>query len=152
MNSAMNTNRQTFEQTIQINAPLETVDRTITDRLLMHQWLNPALQCNPLGEWSTAVGAKSQFILQVPLIYPALQSVVTERRLGLVVWEFNGFFKGNDRWECIPHQNFTCLINRFEFQIPNPVIAFGFRTFAAQWTHKDMQAQLLRLKQVAESI
>jgi Polyketide cyclase / dehydrase and lipid transport len=148
----MNANSQIFEQAVQINASLEAVDRTITDRPLMHQWLNPALRCDPIGQWSTAVGAKSRFILQIPLIYPALESIVIERRLGLVVWEFNGFFKGNDRWECIPEQGFTRLVNRFEFQIPNPVIAFGFRTFAAQWTRKDMQAQLMRLKQVAESI
>jgi hypothetical protein len=152
MNLAINGNCQIFEQTIQINASLEVVDRTITDRPLMHQWLNPALRCDPIGEWSTAIGAKSRFILQVPLIHPALQSIVIERRLGLVVWEFNGFFKGNDRWECMPDKDFTRLINRFTFQIPNPLIAFGFETFAAQWTRKDMQAQLLRLKQVAELI
>jgi hypothetical protein len=152
MSSVMNAICQIFEQTIQINASLESVDRTITDRRLMHQWLNPALRCDPVGDWSTALGAESRFILQVPLIYPALQSIVIERRLGLVVWEFNGFFKGNDRWECISDPDFIRLVNRFEFQIPNPVIAFGFQTFAAQWTRKDMQAQLLRLKQVAESI
>jgi hypothetical protein len=152
MNLAVNSNSQIFEQTIQINASLEAVDRTITDRQLMHQWLNPALRCDPIGEWNTAIGAKSRFILQVPLINPALESTVIERHLGLVVWEFNGFFKGRDRWECIPEKDFTCLVNRFQFQIPNPVVAFGFKTFAAQWTRKDMQAQLLRLKQVAESI
>lgn len=152
MNLAVNGNSQIFEQTIQINASLEVVDRTITDRQLMHQWLNPALRCDPIGEWSTAIGAKSRFVLQVPLISPALASTVIERRLGLVVWEFNGFFKGNDRWECVPEEDFTRLVNQFEFQIPNPVIALGFKTFAAQWTRKDMQAQLMRLKQVAESI
>lgn len=152
MNLAVNGNSQIFEQTIQINASLEVVDRTITDRQLMHQWLNPALRCDPIGEWSTAIGAKSRFVLQVPLINPALESTVIERHLGLVVWEFNGFFKGRDRWECILEKDFTRLVNRFEFQIPNPVIAFGFKTFAAQWTRKDMQAQLMRLKQVAESI
>lgn len=152
MNLAVNGNSQIFEQMIEIKASLEVVDCTITDRQLMHQWLNPALRCDPIGEWSTAIGAKSRFVLQVPLINPALQSTVIERHLGLVVWEFNGFFKGSDRWECIPEKDFTRLINRFEFQIPNPVIAFGFKTFAAQWTRQDMQAQLMRLKQVAESI
>jgi Polyketide cyclase / dehydrase and lipid transport len=143
---------QIFEHKIQINASLETVDRTITDRRLMHQWLNPALRCDPVGEWSTDVGAKSRFIIQVPLLYPVLESTVIERHLGLVVWSFDGFFKGTDRWECQPAQDQVCLTNRFEFQIPNPTIAFGFNTFAARWTRKDMQAQLIRLKQVAESI
>jgi hypothetical protein len=142
---------QTLEHKIQINASLKTVDRTITDRQLMHQWLNPALRCDPVGEWSTAVGAKSRFIIQVPLFNPVLESIVIERRLGLVVWSFDGFFKGTDRWECSPAKDNICLTNRFEFQIPNPMIAFGFNTFAARWTQKDMQAQLMRLKQIAES-
>ena len=142
---------QILEHKIQINAALETVDRTITDRQLMHQWLNPALRCDPVGEWSTEMGAKSRFIIQVPFLNPVLESTVIERRLGLIVWSFDGFFKGTDRWECLPTADNTCLINRFEFQIPNPIIAFGFNTFAARWTQKDMQAQLLRLKQVAES-
>jgi Polyketide cyclase / dehydrase and lipid transport len=148
----MTTNDSVFEHTIQINAALEAVDRTITDRQLMHQWLNPALRCNPIGEWSTAVGAKSRFVLQVPLLYPALQSTVIERRLGLVVWGFDGFFEGKDRWECIPAADHIRLVNRFEFRIPNPMVAFGFRTFAARWTQADMQAQLIRLKQVAEKL
>ncbi len=142
---------QILEHKIQINAALETVDRTITDRHLMHQWLNPSLHCDPVGEWSTDVGAKSRFIIQIPFLDPVLESTVIERRLGLVVWSFDGFFKGTDRWECIPAQDYICLLNRFEFQIPNPLIAFGFKTFAARWTQKDMQAQLTRLKQVAES-
>jgi hypothetical protein len=148
----MTVNDSVFEHTIQINAALQAVDRTITDRQLMHQWLNPALLCNPIGEWSTAVGAKSRFVLQVPLLHPALQSTVLERRLGLVVWGFDGFFEGTDRWECIPTADHIRLVNRFEFRIPNPIVAFGFRTFAAQWTQADMQAQLIRLKQVAEKI
>jgi hypothetical protein len=143
---------QIIEHKVFINATLETVDHTITDRQLMHQWLNPALRCDPVGEWSTDVGAKSRFIIQVPLLYPVLESTVIERRLGLVVWSFDGFFTGTDRWECRPEQSQFCLTNRFEFQIPNPMIAFGFNVFAARWTKKDMQAQLIRLKQVAESI
>jgi Polyketide cyclase / dehydrase and lipid transport len=143
---------QIIEHKVLINATLETVDRTITDRHLMHQWLNPALRCDPVGEWSTDVGAKSRFIIQVPLLYPVLESTVIERHLGLVIWAFDGFFKGTDRWECLPAQGQICLTNRFEFQIPNPAIAFGFKVFAARWTKKDMQAQLIRLKQVAESI
>jgi hypothetical protein len=150
--NAMPAISQILEHNVQINAALETVDRTITDRQLMHQWLNPVLRCDPVGEWSTAVGAKSRFIIQVPLFYPVLESTVIERQLGLVVWSFDGFFKGTDRWECLPAQGQIYLTNRFEFQIPNPTIAFGFNAFAARWTRKDMQAQLIRLQQVAESI
>jgi hypothetical protein len=44
------------------------------------------------------------------------------------------------------------LINYFEFEIPNPLVSWGFQLFAAQWTSQDMQAQLRRFKRVAEEI
>lgn len=144
--------QRVFEQSVQINASATIVERCITDRTLMHRWLNPALRCEPIGDWSTELGSQSRFIIQVPLLQPSLKSVVVEREPGLVVWEFNGFFKGRDRWECNPEPAGTRLLNRFEFEIPNPFVRFGFNTFASSWTQTDMQAQLQRLKQVAEEV
>lgn len=141
---------QVFEQSIQINASATDVERCITDRALMHRWLNPALRCEPVGEWSTDVGKSSRFVIQIPIIKPTLNSVVVERQPGVIVWGFEGFFKGRDRWECQPAAQGTRLINRFEFEIPNPIIRWGFNTFAERWTKEDMQAQLRRLKRVAE--
>ena len=144
--------RQVFEQSIQINASATVVERCITDNVFMHRWLNPVLRCEPVGEWSTDVGAKSRFVIQIPLVQPALKSVVLEREPGLIVWWFEGFFSGCDRWECQPAAKGTQLLNRFEFEIPNPLIRFGFNRFAATWTREDMQAQLRRLKRVAEEV
>lgn len=144
---------QVFEQSIQINAYSSIVERCITDLTLMHRWLNPALRCEPLGDlWSTDIGSKSRFVIQIPLIQPTLISTVVERQPGLVVWGFEGFFKGSDRWECQPEPKGTLLINRFEFEIPNPLVSWGFKTFAQTWTQSDMQAQLRRLKRVAEEL
>jgi hypothetical protein len=141
---------QVFQQSVMIQASIDRVDSAITDRTLMHQWLNPALVCEPIGEWSSELGAQSRFMLQIPVLKPTLLSTVIERRLGLVVWEFSGFFVGRDRWECFSEAEGTRLVNTFEFQIPNPLVSFGFQTFAAPWTKRDMQAQLQRLKNVAE--
>lgn len=143
---------QVFEQSIQINASATIVERCIVDRALMQRWLNPALRCEPIDTWSTDLGGRSRFIIQVPVLQPALNSVVIEREPGLIVWAFNGFFKGRDRWECNPELEGTRLLNRFEFDIPNPLIRFGFNQFAATWTRNDMQAQLRRLKRVAEAM
>ncbi|MDB9374153.1 SRPBCC family protein [Nodularia sphaerocarpa] len=143
---------QAFEQSIQINATATVVERCITDLTLMHRWLNPALCCEPVGAWSTEVGSESLFVIQIPLLKPTLKSVVVERQPGLVVWEFQGFFQGRDRWECQPISQNTLLVNRFEYDIPNPIVSWGFNNFAASWTQKDMQDQLRRLKQVAESL
>ena len=144
---------QAFEQSIQINATASVVESCITDLKLMHRWLNPALCCEPVGEtWSTEVGSQSLFVIQIPLLKPTLKSVVVERQPGLVVWEFQGFFQGRDRWECQPLEQGTLLLNRFEFDIPNPIVSWGFNNFAASLTQKDMQAQLRRFKEVAESL
>lgn len=145
-------NKEIFEQSIEINATSAVVEQCITDRDLMHQWLNPALRCEPIGDWSTEVGSKSKFIIQIPVVKPTLISAVVEREPGLIVWGFDGFFKGSDRWECQPIDNGTRLLNRFEFQIPNPIVTWGFKIFAEKFTKQDMQAQLCRLKQVAQSL
>lgn len=118
----------------------------------MHQWLNPMLCCDPIHEWSTELGAESLFRIKLPLIQPTLRSVVRDRKLGLIVWGFEGYFTGNDRWECTPEGTGTRLINCFTFQIANPWVAFGFRVFAAKLTKHDMVQQLHRLKQVAETL
>lgn len=143
--------RQRFEQSILIKASAANVERCITSQDLMHQWLNPALRCEPIGTWSSELGSRSRFIIRLPLWQPALVSTVVERRPGLVVWEFSGFFQGRDRWECIPVADGTQLLNCFEFAVPNPLVQAGFNWFAAGWTKRDMVAQLHRLKQVAEA-
>lgn len=145
---------QCFEQSIAIRTNSTTVERCFTDLTLMNSWLNPILRCEVLegATWSTKLGAKSHFVIQVPLIKPVLISTIVEREPGLVVWEFDGFFQGRDRWEVQPQAQGSLLINRFEFTIPNPIVAFGFNTFAAKWTKADMEAQLQRLKQVAERL
>ncbi|HEY9878294.1 MAG TPA: SRPBCC family protein [Leptolyngbyaceae cyanobacterium] len=142
---------QLFEQSISIRASATDVERCITDLDLMHRWLNPNLRCEPIGEWSTDLGSRSRFIVRMPFWQPALVSTVVEREPGLIVWAFEGFFKGSDRWECTPTETGTQLLNRFQFAVPNPIVQFGFNTFAARWTQQDMQAQLKRLKIVAET-
>ncbi|MBF2036565.1 MAG: SRPBCC family protein [Leptolyngbyaceae cyanobacterium T60_A2020_046] len=153
MKSLSTDRSQFFEQTVIIRVPASVVEHCIVDRELMHRWLNPVLRCEPVGDrWDTSLGGKSRFVIQTPLWQPTLISTVVEREPGLIVWGFEGFFRGRDRWECVPTKGGTQLINRFEFVIPNPLVAFGFQTFAARWTQADMQAQLQRLKQVAERL
>ena len=143
---------QVFEQSIRIKASAVITEECITNLKLMHRWLNPLLQCEPIGTWNTNVGSMSRFTIKIPLLQPSLRSIVLEREPGLIVWEFDGFFKGRDRWECQPMADGTFLLNRFEFEIPNSIVSWGFNNFAAGLTKKDMQAQLRRLKKVAEEV
>lgn len=144
--------RQVFEQSILISANETVVERCFTDLELMHRWLNPMLRCQPIDDWDTKVGGRCRFVIQLPVFQPTLNTVVLEREPGLIVWGFEGYFKGCDRWECKPETQGTLLLNRFEFEIPNPLIQFGFNLFAAALTKADMEAQLGRLKQVAEQL
>jgi hypothetical protein len=142
-----------FEQSIQIKASATLVERCFTELELMQRWLNPALKCEPLGgEWRTEVGSMSKFTIKIPLIEPTLKNMTIVREPGTIVWKFDGFFRGTDRWECIPNDRGTLLLNRFEFTIPNPIVAWGFNRFAKRLTRSDMQAQLRRLKRVAEEL
>jgi len=143
---------QFFEQSIRIKASAVVTEECLTDLKLMRRWLNPMLECEPIGTWSTEVNSLSRFTIKIPLLQPSLRSVVAQREPGLIVWKFDGFFKGSDRWECQPTKTGTFLLNRFEFEIPNSVVSWGFNTFAAGFTKKDMQAQLRRLKRVAEEV
>jgi Polyketide cyclase / dehydrase and lipid transport len=141
-----------FEQSIQIDANATVVEKCVTELDLMQRWLNPILKCEPIGTWQTSVGSQSRFIIQIPIIKPTLRNIVLAREPGLIIWGFDGFFKGSDRWECEPNSHGTKLINRFEFAIPNSLIAWGFDRFAVTWTKADMEAQLRRLKRVAEGL
>jgi Polyketide cyclase / dehydrase and lipid transport len=141
-----------FEQSIQIKASATIVDRCVTDLDLMNRWLNPMLKCEPIGEWRTSVGSGSKFTIQIPVLKPTLKNTVLAREPGLIIWGFDGFFRGTDRWECQPNARGTKLVNRFEFTIPNPIVGWGFDRFAANSTKADMAAQLRRLKRVAEEL
>ncbi|KJH69733.1 SRPBCC family protein [Aliterella atlantica] len=143
---------QQFKNSIEINASPTIVEHCISDRTLMHKWLNPALRCEPVGEWSTEVGSRSRFIILIPLVKPTLEAVILERKPGLIVWGFAGFFQGSDRWECQEVSQGTRLVNCFTFEISNPVIRTGFNIFASYLTKTDMRSQLHRLKRVAEAI
>jgi hypothetical protein len=140
-----------YTQKIRIQAPLLAVDRCITEQTLMAQWLNPLLLCEPIGSWSTEVGSRFRFSLQVPF-QPSLECQVVARSPGLVEWGFSGFFDGTDRWECFAQEDCTLLVNSFNFEIANPLVRFGYKLVAERLTQKDMQAQLERLRTLAEKL
>ena len=158
-----------FENSVLISATATTVERCITELDLMARWLNPMLSCEPEGgAWSTEIGSKSKFVVTIPLLksglQPTLHNIVSDRAPGLVVWDFEGFFVGTDRWQCDPIDDAvgdlissqsrlaTRLTNRFTFEIPNPLVRFGFNRFALSFTQADMIAQLKRIKVVAEQL
>jgi len=57
-----------FEQSIQINASASVVEHCISDRTLMHRWLNPPCVANQWG--LTDLGSRSRFVIQIPVLKP----------------------------------------------------------------------------------
>lgn len=139
-----------FLQSVTIAASPAAVDYCFTDLAAMHRWLNPALRCEPIGNWSTQPGAQSRFTIEIPLWRPTLTSTVIQRSPHLIIWQFEGFFQGQDQWQWQATGKGTQLTNQFEFTISQPIVEFGFNHLASHWTRKDMAAQLQRLKQIAE--
>ncbi|MEL7511875.1 MAG: SRPBCC family protein, partial [Cyanobacteria bacterium J06554_3] len=63
-----------YQQSTFIRTASTTVERCFTDQALMHRWLNPALSCEPVGEWRTTLGSEFDFRLKVPLLAPSLHA------------------------------------------------------------------------------
>lgn len=144
--------KQIFENSIDIRSSATVVDRCVTELEIMRRWLNPLLRCEPVGQWSSQLGSRGRFIINIPFLEPTLKTRVIKREPGLIIWEFTGFFTGSDLWECQPTLRGTLLINHFEFEISNPLVRWGFLNFAANVTQNDMREQLKRLKKIAEEI
>ncbi len=77
---------EVVEQAIAIRASASAVERCLTDRELMHRWLNPALRCDPVGEWGTELGDRSRFVLQVPGLEPAPRASAARRCPTSTTW------------------------------------------------------------------
>lgn len=160
-----------YTQSVVIETDLAQVDRCLTDPDLMRRWLNPLLRCEAIGSWSDQVGGRFRFTVGIPLWQPSLDCVIRSRGIEpdtrWIEWGFEGFFVGSDLWRMVPFQTQDSsnqnkanhqpkpaieLVNRFRFGIPNPVVNWGFQMAAAGLTQRDMQAQLQRIKQVAEGL
>jgi hypothetical protein len=141
--------KQVWEQSIQINASAVVIDRCITELDLQRRWRSGS--CDPVGEWSVAVGSYSRLMVKVSWFEFSLNRTVVVREPGLVVWSFDGLLTGRDQWECRPRATGTLVVNRWELQT-NQAIGWGWHRFNRKWTNDEMAAQLMRLKYVAEEL
>jgi Polyketide cyclase / dehydrase and lipid transport len=141
--------KQVWEQSIQINASAVVTDRCITELDLQQRWRSGS--CESVDKWSVAVGSYSRLIVKMPWFQFSLNRIVVVREPGLIVWNFDGFLTGQDRWECRPRAIGTLVVNRWELQT-SKAIGWGWQRFNRKWTTDEMAAQLMRLKYVAEEL
>ncbi|MGQ9613884.1 MAG: SRPBCC family protein [Chloroflexus sp.] len=142
-----------LEEFVVVTAPIERVERVMTDEALMKRWMSPVVQFTPLDGWQFERGVRWR--LRLTGVGPLLEAgyVVVERRPGLVLWAFDGFWEGFDAWQWLPWQersDQTLIHNRVEYRLLVPGLDLIWPLTVAPLMKLDAQAQMGRLRQVCE--
>lgn len=151
-NQCMNSAMQTQETFVLVQADMARVEAVMTEQSLMQRWMSSAVRFVPRDGWSFAVGARWQ--LQLTGVGQLLEAdyVVHERRPGLILWAFYGFWEGFDAWHWLPHTDpaHTLIQNRIEYQIMIPGIAQVWPFTIGPLMDWDARVQMERLQRVCE--
>lgn len=137
------------------NAPMEAVDRIITDRDLMKRWASPTVQFTPRNGWTFEQGA--EWTLTLTGLGPLLKAnyVVYDRKPGLILWYYNGFWEGFDAWHWwrAPNnpQHQTIIQNRLEFELRVPGLDIIWLPIMTPLMRLDMRIQMQRLHGVCNN-
>lgn len=144
-----------LEEFVVVNAAMDRVETVMTDETLMKRWMSPAVQFIPLDGWNFATGARWR--LRLTGVGPLLEAgyLVVERRPGLILWAFDGFWEGFDAWQWLPWQgnpDQTLIHNRIEYRLRVPGLDLIWPLTIAPLMKLDAQAQMVRLRQVCEAV
>ncbi len=144
-----------LEEFVVVNAAMDRVETVMTDETLMKRWMSPAVQFIPLDGWNFATGARWR--LRLTGVGPLLEAgyLVVERRPGLILWAFDGFWEGFDAWQWLPWQgnpDQTLIHNRIEYRLRAPGLDLIWPLTIAPLMKLDAQAQMVRLRQVCEEV
>ncbi len=144
-----------LEEFVVVNAAMDRVETVMTDETLMKRWMSPAVQFTPLDGWNFATGARWR--LRLTGVGPLLEAgyLVVERRPGLILWAFDGFWEGFDAWQWLQWQgnpDQTLIHNRIEYHLRVPGLDLIWPLTIAPLMKLDAQAQMVRLRQVCEAV
>jgi hypothetical protein len=144
-----------LEEFVVVHAPMERVEQVMTEEPLMRRWMSPAVQFKPARNWSFNQG--EHWSLTLTGVGDVLRAnyVVHERRPGLVLWYFNGFWEGFDAWHWMPdkhHAGHTLIQNRIEYELRIPGLDLIWPLTVAPLMGWDAKVQMQRLKQVCEEL
>jgi hypothetical protein len=144
-----------LEEFVVVHAAMDRVETVMTDEALMRRWMSPAVQFIPLDGWNFATGARWR--LRLTGVGPLLEAgyLVVERRPGLILWAFDGFWEGFDAWQWFPSQenpDQTLIHNRIEYRLRVPGLDLIWPLTIAPLMKLDAQAQMIRLRQVCEEV
>lgn len=143
-----------MEEFVVVNAPMDSVEEVITSRELMRRWASPSVQFTPKGEWSFEEGSEWTLTLTgLGMLLPA-HYVVYERRPGLILWSYTGFWEGFDAWHWMPNvhrREQTIIQNRLEYRLRVPLLHIVWSAVMVPLMNWDARIQMKRLKGVCES-
>lgn len=125
----------------------------MTERDLMLRWMSPAVRFEPLNGWRFEMGDRWRLTLTGlgDLLYA--DYVVYERRPGLVLWAFDGFWEGFDAWHWLPspvEPAHTIIQNRIEYELRVPGLDLIWPLTVGPLMDWDADVQMQRLKRVCE--
>ncbi|NJP07861.1 MAG: SRPBCC family protein [Chloroflexaceae bacterium] len=143
-----------LEEFVVVHAPMDVVDRVITERNLMMRWASPSVRFDPLDGWRFDEGAPWKLTLTgLGDVMPA-DYVVHAREPGLILWAYNGFWEGFDAWHWFPASNDphgpTIIQNRLEYELRSPLLPLFWRFTLVPFMKWDAEVQMQRLKRVCE--
>lgn len=142
----------TQEEFVVVAAPMERVEAIMTERDLMERWISRAVQFEPLDGWSFETGARWRMTLTGIGDLLRADYVVHERRPGLILWAYNGFWEGFDAWHWMPAAaaGHTVIQNRLEYELRVPGLDLIWPLTVEPVMAWDARVQMQRLKQVCE--
>ncbi|NJN15338.1 MAG: SRPBCC family protein [Oscillochloris sp.] len=141
------------EEFVLVAADMDRVERVMTDHELMQRWMSPAVRFEPLEGWHFEPGAPWRLHLTGLGRLLEARYVVHERRPGLVLWAFDGFWEGFDAWHWLPHGegSQTLIQNRIEYRLRVPGLSAIWPATVGPLMGWDARVQMQRLKAVCES-
>lgn len=140
-----------LEEFVVVGATMARVEAVMTAREPMRRWMSSAVQFTPIDGWSFEQGARWQLHLSGLGRILEAHYIVHERRPGLILWAFDGFWEGFDAWHWLPAGPGQTLIqNRVEYTLRLPVLDLVWPSTVGPLMGWDARAQMQRLKHVCE--
>lgn len=141
------------EEFVVVRADMARVEAVMTERDLTERWMSRAVRFAPVGAWSFEQGA--QWHLQLTGLGRLFEAayVVYERRPGLILWAFEGFWEGFDAWQWMPAADrpATIIQNRLEYTLRIPGLAQLWPATIGPLMGWDARVQMERLRDVCEN-
>lgn len=147
----MEPDRYLLEEFIIVSADMARTEAVMSERSLMERWMSGAVRFEPVDGWRFDQGARWKLTLTGLGRLLEARYVVHERRPGLILWSFEGFWSGFDAWHWLPQGPGQTLIqNRIEYSLRLPALDLIWPATVGPLMGWDARAQMQRLKHVCE--